>query len=321
MIALDKKLFSDKVNKKATRAGFGDALLELGKTNKDVVGLCADLTESVKMEIFSKKYPDRYIQCGVAEQNMVAVATGIALSGKVPFASTFGVFFMRAVDQIRISVCYNQANVKLAASHAGITVGADGATHQALEDMAIMRSMPGMTVVCPADYWQTYQATLAIAKKKGPCYLRFGRGGVPILFNKESPFQLGKVQVVKLGRDVTVIACGIMVYEVLKAAYLLRNKIDVEVINCHTLKPIDKAGIIKSVRKTGTVVTAEEHQVIGGLGSAVAEVITQNYPVPQEMIGVQDKFGQSGKPDDLMKKYQLTARDIILAVKKVIKRK
>jgi len=320
MISLDKKLFSDKAEKKAPRAGFGDALLELGKVNKDVMGLCADLTESVKMDAFAKKYPDRFVQCGVAEQNMVAVAAGLALSRKIPFVSTFSVFFMRTIDQIRISVCYNKANVKLAASHAGITVGADGATHQALEDLAVMRAMPGMTVVCPADYWQTYQATLAIAKKKGPCYLRFGRGEIPILFNKDSRFQLGKVQVVKPGNDITVVACGIMVYEALKAAYELRNRIDVEVINCHTLKPIDKTGIIKSVKKTGAVVTAEEHQILGGLGSAVAEVITQNYSVPQEMVAVQDKFGESGKPEELMKKYGITAKDIITAVKKAFNR-
>ena len=321
MIKLDKKLFSDKVKKKATRAGFGDALLELGKINEEVVGLCADLTESVKMEAFGKKYPDRYIQCGVAEQNMVAVAAGIAVTGKIPFASTFGVFFMRAIDQIRISICYNKANVKLAASHAGITVGADGATHQALEDLAIMRSMPNMTVICPADYWQTYQATLAMAKRKGPGYLRFGRAEVPLLFSKNTPFQLGKVQVVKPGKDVTVIACGIMLYKALKAAYLLRDRIDVEIINCHTLKPIDKTGIIKSVKKTGATVTAEEHQIYGGLGSTVAEVLTKNYPAPQEMIGIQDKFGESGKPDELMKKYHLSAKDIILAIKRVIRRK
>ena len=321
MIKFDKKLFSEKVLKKSTRAGFGDALLELGRINKDVVGLCADLTESVKMDAFTKKYPERYIQCGVAEQNMVAVSAGLALSGKIPFASTFGVFFTRAADQIRISVCYNKANVKLAASHTGITVGEDGATHQALEDIAVMRSMPEMTVICPADYWQTYQATLAIAKKRGPCYLRFGRLEVPMLFSKETPFNLGKVQIIKPGKDVTVVACGIMVFEALKAAYLLRDKIDVEIINCHTLKPIDKAGIIKSARKTKAVVTAEEHQVYGGLGSAVAEILAKNYPTPQEIIAIPDTFCESGQPEALMKKYHITSKDIITAIKKVIRRK
>jgi len=321
MINLDKNLFSDRVKKGSARAGFGEALLELGKNNPEVIGLCADLTESVKMKSFAAKYPDRYIQCGVAEQNMLAVAAGLGLSGKIPFASTFGVFFMRAIDQIRLSVCYNQANVKLAASHAGLTVGADGATHQALEDMAIMRSLPNMTVVCPADYRQTYQATLAVANKKGPCYLRFGRGEVPHLFTKDSVFKLGKVQVVKPGQDVTIIACGIMVYEALKATYLLSHKFDVEVINCHTLKPIDKAGIIKSAKKTKAVVTAEEHQVYGGLGSAVAEVLTKDYPAPVEMIGVNDTFGESGQSESLMKKYHLTARDIVLAIKKVLTRR
>lgn len=307
--------------KKAMRDGFGEALLELGKRNPKVVGLCADLTESVKMEDFAKKYPDRYFQCGVAEQNLVAVSAGLALAGKIPFASTFGVFFMRAIDQIRISVCYNQANVKLAASHGGITVGQDGATHQALEDLGIMRTLPNMTVVCPADYWQTYQATLAIAEKKGPCYIRFGRGEVPIITTKNTPFQISKIQVLKEGTDVTVVACGMMVYEALKAAFILKNQVSVQVINCHTLKPIDKIGLVKVSRKTKAVVTAEEHQIHNGLGSAVAEVLSQNYPVPMEMVGIKDTFGESGKPEELMKKYGITADDIIKAIKKVLKRK
>lgn len=320
MEALSKKLINNP-DKKAMRDGFGDALLELGNKNPKVVGLCADLTESVKMEAFAKKYPERYFQCGVAEQNMVAVAVGLALAGKIPFASTFGVFFMRTVDQIRISVCYNQANVKLAASHSGITVGADGATHQALEDLGVMRGLPNMTVVCPADYWQTYQATLEIAGKKSPCYLRFGRGEVPMITTKNTPFQLGKSQILLDGTDVTVVACGIMVYEALKAAHALKNKVSVQVINCHTLKPLDKASLLKAARKTKAVVTAEEHQVYNGLGSAVAEVLGQNYPVPMEMVGVHDTFGESGKSEELMKKYHITADDIILAIKKVLKRK
>lgn len=320
MIQLNKNLLT-KPEKKAMRDGFGDALLELGKQNPNVVGLCADLTESVKMEAFAKKYPDRYFQCGVAEQNLVAVSAGLALAGKIPFASTFGVFFMRTIDQIRISVCYNQANVKLAASHGGIAVGADGATHQALEDLGVMRGVPNMTVVCPADYWQTYQATLAIAAKKGPCYLRFGRGEVPMITAKNTPFQLGKAQILLDGTDVTVVASGLMVYEALKAAFALKNKISVQIINYHTLKPFDKTSLIKMVRKNKAVVTAEEHQVYNGLGSAVAEVLVQRYPVPMEMVGVQDTFGESGKPDELTKKYHLTANDIILAIKRVLKRK
>lgn len=320
MIELTKKLI-EKPEKKSMRDGFGDALMELGKVNPAVVGLCADLTESVKMEAFAKKYPTRYFQCGVAEQNMVAVAAGLALAGKIPFASTFGVFFMRTIDQIRITVCYNQTNVKLAASHGGITVGADGATHQALEDLGIMRGLPNMTVVCPADYWQTYQATLAIAAKKGPYYLRFGRGEVPMITNKNTSFQLGKAQILLDGADVTVVASGIMVYEALKAAWLLKNKVSVQVINCHTLKPLDKASLLKAARKTKGVITAEEHQVYNGLGSAVAEVLGQNYPVPIEMVGINDTFGESGKADELMKKYHITANDIVLAIKKVLIRK
>lgn len=320
MLALSKKQILNPI-KKAMRDGFGDALLELGRRNPNVVGLCADLTESVKMEAFAKKYPTRYFQCGVAEQNMVAVAAGLALAGKIPFASTFGVFFMRTIDQIRISVCYNQANVKLAASHGGITVGADGATHQALEDLGVMRGLPNMTVVCPADYWQTYQATLAIAAKKGPCYLRFGRGEIAMMTTKNTPFQLGKAQILLDGADVTVVACGIMVYEALKAADALKNKVSVQVINGHTLKPLDKASLLKAARKTKAVVTAEEHQVYNGLGSAVAEVLSQNYPVPIEMVGVHDTFGESGKPEELMKKYHITSDDIVLAIKKVLKRK
>lgn len=320
MIQLSKKQILNPT-KKSMRDGFGDALLELGKKNPKVVSLCADLTESVKMEAFAKKYPHRYFQCGVAEQNLVAVSAGLALAGKIPFASTFGVFFMRTIDQIRISVCYNQANVKLAASHSGITVGADGATHQALEDLGVMRGLPNMIVVCPADYWQTYQATLAIVKKKGPCYLRFGRGEVPIITTKNTPFQLGKAQILLDGTDVTVVACGIMVYEALKAADALKNKVFVQVINYHTLKPFDKASLLKAARTTKAVVTAEEHQVYNGLGSAVAEVLSQNYSVPIEMVGVHDTFGESGKPEELMKKYHLTANDIVLAIKKVLKRK
>lgn len=320
MEALSKKLIT-KPEKKSMRDGFGDALLELGRRNPKVVGLCADLTESVKMEAFAKKYPHRYFQCGVAEQNLVAVSAGLALAGKIPFASTFGVFFMRTIDQIRISVCYNQANVKLAGSHGGITVGADGATHQALEDLGMMRGLPNMVVVCPADYWQTYQATLAIANKKGPCYLRFGRGEVPMITTKNMPFQLGKAQILLDGTDVTVVACGIMVYEALKAAEALKNSVSVQVINCHTLKPLDETGLLKAAIKTKAIVTAEEHQVYNGLGSAMAEVLSQNYPVPMEMVGINDTFGESGKPEELVKKYHITANDIIVAIKKVLKRK
>ena len=303
---------------KACRDGFGEALLELGKKNKGVVVVSADLAESTRCLEFGKKYPNRFFEVGVAEQNMAGVATGLALEGLIPFICSFAVFSPgRNWEQIRISVCYNQANVKIVSSHAGLNVGEDGATHQALEDIALMRVLPNMTVIAPCDYEETKKAVLAAAKFKGPVYIRYGRDKTPIITNKQTKFQIGKANILKQGKDVTILACGPMVYEVLLAAEeLAKQKIQAEVINCHTIKPIDKATIIKSAKKTKRVVTIEEHQVIGGLGSAVAEFLSENYLVPMKILGMPDKFGESGPAKQLLDKYNLNAKGIINAVKK-----
>ncbi|MBU1202236.1 MAG: transketolase family protein [Nanoarchaeota archaeon] len=307
---------------KSTRQGYGEALLEIGKDERIVV-LTADLTESTKTDLFEKKYPERFLQCGVAEQNMVGMAAGLALSGKIPFASTFAAFIPnRALDQVRVSVCYNNANVKFGITHAGLTVGEDGATHQALEDIATMRVLPNMTVIVPCDYEEAKKATKEAAKITGPVYLRLGRSNIPIITNSNSSFKIGKAEILKTGKDVTIIACGIMVYEALIAAEeLSKNGINAEVINCHTIKPIDEKMIVGSAKKTGALVSAEEHQVNGGLGSAVAEVLAKNSPTPMEFVGVKNVFGESGKSEELLKKYGLTHKEIITAAKKVIKRK
>ncbi|NQU98414.1 transketolase family protein [Candidatus Woesearchaeota archaeon] len=310
------------VELKATRQGYGDAMLDIGK-NKKIVALSADLTDSNKLGAFEKEYPERFFQCGVAEQNMVGMAAGLALSGKIPFVSTFAAFVPnRTLDQIRVDLCYNNANVKMGSTHAGITVGEDGATHQAMEDIAAMRSLPNMTVVVPCDYEEAKKAVKQAVIIKGPVYLRFGRNKIPVITGKTTPFHIGRAEVFKKGTDVTIIACGIMVNEALKASEeLYSHGVNAELINCHTIKPIDKAKIIASAKKTGCVVTAEEHQKHGGLGSAVAEVIVKHHPVPMEFVAVNDKFGESGKPDELMKKYGLTSKDIVHAVNKVVKRK
>ena len=310
------------IEKKATRKGFGDGIMEIAK-DKRVVAMSADLTGSNCLNTFEKEYPERFFQCGVAEQNMVGMAVGMALEGKIPFVSTFVAFIPnRALDQIRVSVCYNKANVKFGSTHAGITVGEDGATHQAMEDLASMRSLPNMVIVVPCDYEETLKAVKAAYKHKGPVYLRLGRSNLPFITGKRTPFHIGKAEVFKKGKDVTIIACGIMVHEAMKAAEeLYEHGIDAEVINNHTIKPIDEDKIVKSAKKTGCIVTAEEHQKNGGLGSAVAEVIVKHHPVPMEFVAVNDTFGESGKPEELMEKYGLTSKDIINAVKKVIKRK
>jgi len=306
---------------KACRDGFGEALLELGKKNKDVVVVSADLAESTRCLEFGKKYPKRFIEVGVAEQNMAGVAAGLALGGKIPFCCSFAVFLPgRNWEQIRVSVCYNKANVKLIGSHAGLNVGEDGATHQALEDIALMRVLPNMTVIAPCDYEETKKAVLAVAKIKGHVYIRFGREKSAVITSVKTPFQIGKANVMRLGKNVTLIACGAMVSEALKAAEeLAKKKISVEVINCHTIKPIDKATIIKSAKKTKKVMTIEEHQVNGGLGSAVAEVLSQNYPVVMKILGMPDKFGESGTAKQLLDKYSLTSKNIIKEVYKLIK--
>jgi transketolase len=300
---------------KSCRDGFGEALLELGKKDKNVVVVSADLAESTRCLDFSKKYPSRFFEVGVAEQNMAGVGAGLALEGLTPFICSFAVFSPgRNWEQIRVSICYNKANVKIVSSHAGLNVGEDGATHQALEDIALMRVLPNMTVIAPCDFEETKKAVLAAAKMKGPVYIRYGREKTPVIPGK-SKFQIGNADILRQGKDVTIIACGTMVVEALTAAEeLAKQKISVEVINCHTIKPIDKATIIKSAKKTGKVITVEEHQVNGGLGSAVAEVLSQNYPVSMRIIGMPDKFGESGTAKQLWDKYGLNSKSIIKAV-------
>lgn len=306
-----------------TRSGFGQGLLEAGKRNQNVVALCADLTESVKMGAFKEAFPERFFQIGISEANMVGVASGLALSGKVPFIGSFAAFSTgRVYDQIRQSVAYSNTNVKIAGSHAGITLGEDGATHQILEDIGLMKMLPNMVVINPCDYNQTVQATIAAAEHVGPVYIRFGRPKVPIFISEDTPFQIGKALMINEGKDVTILATGHLVWEAIQAGEKLAEQgIDAEIINIHTIKPLDKEAILKSVAKTGCVVTCEEHQYNGGLGDSVAQLLAQNNPKPIEYVGINDKFGESGKPEDLMVKYGLKSQDIVEAVEKVIKRK
>lgn len=321
---LARNLFDrKKIKQVPTRNGYGEGMVEAGKKDKNVVVLCADLTDSTRSNYFKEKFPERFIEAGIAEQNMMGMAAGMALSGKVPFVSTYGVFCPgRNWDQLRVSVCYSKTNVKLTGAHTGISVGPDGATHQALEDIAITRCLPNLTVIVPGDYEETKKATIAAAKIKGPVYLRFAREATPVFTTKNSPFQIGKANILKEGTDVSIIACGPLVYDALQSAKKLSaEKINVEVINNHTIKPIDKKTIIASAKKTGAVVTVEEHQVMGGAGSAIMEVLAQNYSVPVEMVGINDTFGKSGQPKELLKEFGCTEEDIIKAVRKVIKRK
>ncbi|MEY4126405.1 MAG: hypothetical protein RL737_594 [Bacteroidota bacterium] len=308
---------------KDTRSGFGEGLRILGETNPDVVALCADLTGSLKMDAFQKNHPDRFFQIGIAEANMIGIAAGMTIGGKIPFTGTFANFSTsRVYDQIRQSVAYSRKNVKICASHAGLTLGEDGATHQVLEDIGMMRMLPNMTVVVPADYNQTLQATLAIAAWDGPVYLRFGRPSVPIFTPEDAVFQIGKADLLVQGTDVTIIACGHMVWKALEAQVQLAEKgISAEVINMHTIKPLDTEAILSSVAKTGCVVTAEEHMMNGGLGDAVAQVLSKNSPAPQEFVAVKDTFGESGTPNELLKKYHLETTDIVLAAERVLARK
>lgn len=303
---------------KACRDGFGEAILALGKKDKKVVVVSADLAESTKCLDFGKKYPNRFFEVGVAEQNMAGVAAGLALEGLTPFICSYAAFSPgRNWEQIRVSICYNKVNVKIVSSHAGLNVGEDGATHQALEDIALMRVIPNMTVIAPCDFEETKKAVLAAAKFKEPVYIRYGREKTPVITSKQSKFQIGKADILRQGKDVTIIACGSMVAEALQAAEeLAKQKISAEVINCHTIKPIDKATIIKSAKKTQKVVTVEEHQVNGGLGSAVAEVLSQNCLVPMKIIGMPDKFGESGTAKQLYDKYNLNTKGIINVIKK-----
>ena len=311
------------LGKKDTRSGFGDGLLEAGRKNENVVGLCADLTGSLKMNAFEKEFPNRFVQVGIAEANMMGIAAGMTIGGKIPFTGTFANFSTgRVYDQIRQSIAYSNKNVKICASHAGITLGEDGATHQILEDIGMMRMLPNMSVIVPADYNQTKAATMAIADHVGPVYLRFGRPVVPIFVPENQPFVIGKADVLIAGTDVTIVACGHLVWKSIEAAQILAEQgISAEVINMHTIKPFDSAALLKSVSKTGCVVSAEEHMRNGGLGDAVAQVLSQELPSPQEYVAVNDKFGESGTPEELMAKYGLEAVDVVAAAKKVIARK
>ena len=307
----------------ATRDAYGETLVELGKENPDIVVLDADLSKSTKTNLFNKAFPDRHFNFGVAEANMISTAGGLASCGKIPFASTFAVFASgRVWDQVRMSVCYPELNVKIVATHGGITVGEDGASHQANEDIAIMRALPNITVIVPADGVETKKAVRAIADYKGPVYMRLGRSGVPVIFDESYEFILGKACIVRPGDDVSIFACGIMVAEALEAAESLAAEgISAEVINISTIKPIDVETILGSARKTGCAVSAEEHSIIGGLGSAIADVLIDAYPVPMERIGVADTFTESGKPAELLKKYGLTPADIASSAKLAIQHK
>ena len=309
--------------KKDTRSGFGAGLTELGKTNPNVVALCADLTGSLKMNDFANNHPERFFQSGIAEANMIGMASGLTIGGKIPFAGTFAAFATgRVYDQIRQSVAYSEKNVKICASHAGITLGEDGATHQILEDIGLMKMLPGMTVIHTCDYNQTKAATIAIAEHVGPVYLRFGRPSVPNFTSDTEKFEIGKAQLLNEGNDVTIIATGHMVWEAIQAGEKLAEEgIDAEIINIHTIKPLDTKAILKSISKTNCVVTVEEHQIAGGLGETVASLMARNEPCPMEMIGVQDQWGQSGTPVQLLEHYGLNAENIIKSVQKVISRK
>jgi len=311
------------LDQKDTRSGFGAGLHELGKKNPNVVALCADLTGSLKMDAFKKDFPDRFVQVGIAEANMMGIAAGLTIGGKIPYTGTFANFSTgRVYDQIRQSIAYAGKNVKICASHAGLTLGEDGATHQILEDIGLMRMLPGMTVIVPCDFNQTKQATIAIGAHEGPVYLRFGRPKWPVFIPADMPFEIGKAQRLIEGSDVSVFACGHLVWKALQAAEeLAKRGIKAEVINVHTIKPLDEEAVLASVAKTGCAVTCEEHNRYGGLGEAIAQVLVRNSPKPQEFVAVNDSFGESGTPDQLLTKYGLDTQDIVKAVEKVMGRK
>lgn len=309
--------------KKDTRSGFGAGIAELGKTHPNVVALTADLAGSLKLDAFIKENPDRFIQCGIAEANMIGVSAGLTIGGHIPFATTFANFATgRVYDQIRQSVAYSNKNVKICASHAGLTLGEDGATHQILEDLGMMKMLPNMTVINPCDYNQTKAATLAIADHEGPVYLRFGRPVIPVFTPADQKFEIGKAWTVNEGSDVSIFCTGHLVWEAIKAGEILSQEgIEADIINIHTIKPLDEEAILASVKKTGCAVSAEEHMLNGGLGDSVAQVLSRHYPAPLEYVGVHDTFGESGTPDQLMQKYGLTADKIVEQVKKVMARK
>ncbi|MDP4282557.1 MAG: transketolase family protein [Bacteroidota bacterium] len=308
---------------KDTRSGFGEGLLEVGRKNHDVVALCADLKGSLKMDAFVKEFPDRFFECGIAEANMMGVASGLATGGKIPYTGTFANFSTgRVYDQIRQSIAYSNKNVKICASHAGITLGEDGATHQILEDLGLMKMLPNLVVINPCDFNQTKAATIAIASYTGPVYLRFGRPKVPNFIPADMPFEIGKALVLNQGVDVTIFATGHLVWKALEAGKLLEKEgIRAEIIDIHTIKPLDEEAVLASVRKTGCIVTAEEHMRNGGLGDSIAQLLARKCPAPMEMVAVNDCFGESGKPEELMKKFGLDTPDIYSAAKKVLSRK
>ncbi len=307
---------------KDTRSGFGDGIVEAARKNSNIVALTADLAGSLKLNQFIKEFPERFFQCGIAEANMMGIAAGLTIGGKIPYTTTFANFSTgRVYDQIRQSIAYSGKNVKICASHAGVTLGEDGATHQILEDIGLMKMLPGMTVIVPCDYNQTKAATMAIAEYEGPVYLRFGRPVWPI-FTKPEDFKIGKAQVFSEGSDVSIFACGHLVWNAIQAGAILQEKgISVEVINMHTIKPLDEIAVINSLRKTKCAVTAEEHNVIGGLGDAIAQCAVRNFPVPVEYVGTKDTFGESGTPAQLLKKYGLDVPDIVNAAEKVMTKK
>ena len=311
------------MEQKDTRSGFGAGLTELGRKNKNVVALCADLTGSLKMNEFKEENPDRFFQIGIAEANMIGIAAGMTIGGKIPFTGTFANFSTsRVYDQIRQSVAYSNKNVKICASHAGVTLGEDGATHQVLEDIGMMKMLPHMVVINPCDYNQTKAATIAISDYIGPVYLRFGRPKVPNFTSENQSFEIGKAVHIKKGTDVTIFATGHLVWEAIKASEILSNNgISADVINIHTIKPLDKQSILESVKKTRCVVTAEEHMLNGGLGDSISQLLAHNLPTPMEMVGVDDTFGESGTPMQLLKKYKLDSSSIVIATEKVISRK
>lgn len=308
---------------KDTRSGFGDGIVEIARKNPNIVALTADLAGSLKLNQFIKEFPERFIQCGISEANMIGIAAGLTIGGKIPYTTTFANFSTgRVYDQIRQSVAYSGKNVKICASHAGLTLGEDGATHQILEDIGMMRMLPGMTVIVPCDYNQTKAATIAIADYEGPVYLRFGRPVWPIFTTAEQKFEIGKAQIFSEGTDVSIFACGHMVWKSIEAGKILQEKgISVEIINIHTIKPLDSEAILKSIRKTKCAVTVEEHNILGGLGDSIAHVAASGFPIPIEYVGTKDTFGESGTPAQLLTKYGLDAPNIIEAVEKVIARK
>ena len=320
---LNPKLLKDDIEQAPTRFGYGDGLVIAGKENPNVVALCADLTDSTRTSVFKKEFPDRFVEVGIGEQNMASLASGMAAVGKIPFISSYAMFSPgRNWEQIRTTICYNNQNVKIAGAHSGVSVGPDGATHQAIEDMAITRVIPNMVVIAPCDSIEAKKATIAAARHKGPVYIRFTREKTPVMTTEDTPFEIGKAEIYREGKNVSIIACGPLLYEALKAAEeLAKDGISAEVINNHTIKPMDKETILKSIQKTGCVVTIEEHQAMGGMGSAVSEILSQNLPVPMEIIGVQDRFGESGEPNELLEKFGLTSKNVIESAKRAIKRK